>query len=144
MIDKYFLLFGLFFTLLISACNNQTKEKEISELQNQAPVSSTISPNTTLTSDENLIIKIKIPTAVCSSCEKTITKALQKMDGVEKAVVDAEIKIAEVEFNGAKITADEIRKAISNSGYDADDVKRNSSAYQKLDECCKTEIKSNN
>jgi hypothetical protein len=42
-----------------------------------------------------------------------------------------------VYYNSKKTDLDKIRKAISQLGYDADDVKADPAAYEKLDGCCK-------
>ncbi|MEY2637472.1 MAG: hypothetical protein RLZZ197_1951 [Bacteroidota bacterium] len=42
-----------------------------------------------------------------------------------------------VEYDAAKIDAAGIRKAISETGYDADDVKAIAKDYAKLPNCCK-------
>ncbi len=42
-----------------------------------------------------------------------------------------------VYYNGQKTNVDNIRTGISQLGYDADDVKADVAAYEKLDNCCK-------
>jgi hypothetical protein len=42
-----------------------------------------------------------------------------------------------ITFNPSKITSVKIREEISKLGYDADDIKADPAAYQKLDGCCK-------
>jgi hypothetical protein len=44
-----------------------------------------------------------------------------------------------VYYNGKKTDLQAIKTAISNLGYDADDVKANLEAYANLDGCCKKE-----
>jgi periplasmic mercuric ion binding protein len=91
------------------------------------------SPQTT-----NVVVaSIQLPTLKCKTCVKTLTSALGTVDGVESADVDLAGKKATVKFIAAKLDVGKIRTAISNAGYDADDVKRDSSAYEDLPECCK-------
>ncbi len=75
--------------------------------------------------------------AICGMCKKTIEKGLNKLDGVQKASLDVKTKVATVEYNPKKTNIDKIRKAIANTGYDADKVKANKKAYAKLMGCCK-------
>ncbi|MCX6143267.1 MAG: heavy-metal-associated domain-containing protein [Ignavibacteriales bacterium] len=84
---------------------------------------------------------IKVPTIVCGSCVTTVTNALKKVDGVKTAKVDLKKKTATVTYASTKATVDKLEKAIADAGYDANDVKRNPEAYEKLDACCKTDEK---
>jgi len=84
---------------------------------------------------------IKVPTIVCGSCVTTVTKALKKVDGVNTARVDLKKKTATVTYASTKVTVDKLEKAIADAGYDANSVKRNHEAYEKLDACCKADAK---
>ncbi len=84
---------------------------------------------------------VQVPTVICSSCVKTITKALKKVDGVKSTKIDLKKKTATIQFASSKVTVAEIEKAISLAGYDANDTKRDSTAYENLDECCKLKSK---
>ena len=84
---------------------------------------------------------IKVPTIVCGSCVTTVTKALKKVDGVKTAKVDLKKKTATVTYASTKVTVDKLEKAIADAGYDANNVRRNLEAYEKLDACCKTDSK---
>ena len=57
--------------------------------------------------------------------------------GIKLATVDVAAKTVTVIYNSEKTNPETIRKAISNIGYDADDVPANIKAYQKLEDCCK-------
>jgi len=81
-------------------------------------------------------IKIKT-SATCDMCKETIEKYVAFEKGVKKITLDVDTKIATVIYNPQKTTPEKIRLAISNSGYDADDIVANKKAYDKLDECCK-------
>jgi len=81
---------------------------------------------------------VKIQTsAECGSCKTRIEEKLNYTKGVKFAELNLENKVLEVKFNPKKITADEIRKVISKTGYDADDVKAIASSVEKLPACCK-------
>ena len=82
---------------------------------------------------------ISVPTIQCSSCVKTITAALDKVDGVEKVNIDLEKKVAHVNYDPKKVKLNDIEKAIAAAGYDANDVKRDEEAHSKLMPCCQSE-----
>jgi|WetSurMetagenome_2_1015567.scaffolds.fasta_scaffold326477_2 periplasmic mercuric ion binding protein len=84
---------------------------------------------------------IKVPTLICSSCVATVTKALKKIDGVKTAKVDLKAKTATVTFAASKVTVNKLELAIAEAGYDANGIKRNPEAYEKLDACCKADPK---
>ena len=82
---------------------------------------------------ETIIIKTS---SQCGMCKATIEKAMAYEKGVISS--DLNVKTAEltVKYKPAKTTPEKIRKAISDVGYDADDVKANKKAYDNLPGCC--------
>lgn len=76
-------------------------------------------------------------TIQCSQCEKRILKNIPFEKGVKDVKVDLDKKTVWVEFDPSKTSALKIRQAISKLGYDADDVKRDQKAYDKLPTCCR-------
>jgi copper chaperone CopZ len=84
------------------------------------------------------VAEIKIKTsATCDMCKATIEKYLAFEKGVKRSSLDVPSKVLTVTYNPKKTTPEKIRQAVSKSGYDADDVKADPKAYQKLDDCCK-------
>ncbi len=79
--------------------------------------------------------------AICESCQKRIEKSLLATPGVEAAVLNLNNKKVKVKYDPLKINPDQIRLVISNTGYDADDVKRNEAAYKNLPDCCQQPMK---
>jgi periplasmic mercuric ion binding protein len=75
--------------------------------------------------------------AQCEMCKERIEKALNETPGIKMANLDVETKVVKVVFNSNKISADQIRQAIANTGYDADNVGANEKAYGTLPTCCK-------
>ena len=55
----------------------------------------------------------------CALCKFTIKKALQGVEGVEKANVDYDSKMASVTFNPQKTSVDALIKATTAAGYPA-------------------------
>ena len=75
--------------------------------------------------------------ATCDMCKSTIEKYVAFEKGVKRVSVDVSTAITTIVYNPEKTSPEKIRKAISKSGYDADDVKADPKAFKKLDECCK-------
>lgn len=76
-------------------------------------------------------------TIQCSMCEKRIMKNIPFEKGVKDLKVNVDNKTVWVQFDASKISVDKIRAAIAKLGYDADEVKRDTKAYDKLPACCK-------
>ena len=74
---------------------------------------------------------------VCNSCIKTITEAVNKIEGVKTITIDLDKKNAFVTFLPSKTSLVVIEKTITDAGYNANDKKRNEDAFNNLDECCK-------
>ncbi|HTX89468.1 MAG TPA: heavy metal-associated domain-containing protein [Bacteroidales bacterium] len=85
-------------------------------------------------------IKIKT-SAVCGSCKTRIEKGLSDKAGIKDVNLDVTNKIVTISYNPSKITPDQIRLEISKLGYDADNVKADKAAYDKLPACCKGDSK---
>ena len=81
-------------------------------------------------------IKIKT-SAQCDMCKQRIEKELGYVKGVKKANLDLSTKEITVVYNPKKTSPEKIRTAISNIGYDADDIKANNRSYGNLPGCCK-------
>lgn len=73
----------------------------------------------------------------CGECKSIIEAALSKTKGVKKGSFDLEKKEVTVVFKPKKTDINQIRKAITMAGYDADDLKADQEAYDNLPKCCK-------
>ena len=82
-------------------------------------------------------VTIKTPTVQCESCKKRIESYMMREDGVQKVVVDYKRKTTKVTFVADRTNIENIKTAIANVGYDADDVTANEESYKKLPTCCK-------
>ena len=83
--------------------------------------------------------EIKTPTLQCASCEVTVTKAVEKVEGVQSVSADTDNKVVKVAYAEGVIQVGDIETAIAKSGYQANDKKADAEAYKKLPECCKVE-----
>lgn len=89
---------------------------------------------------QKTIETIEIQTsAVCDMCKETIEKQLAFTKGVTAAELDIKTAVVTVSFKTNKATIEDIRKAINEVGYDADNSKATKDAFDNLHECCKRE-----
>lgn len=70
-------------------------------------------------------------------CKDRIERALAFEKGVKSSILQMDDKKLRVVFNSKKTSPEKIKKAVSALGYQADEIKANPEAYQKLPECCK-------
>ncbi len=82
-------------------------------------------------------VTIKTPTVQCESCKKRIEEFMKREDGVQKVNVDYKKKVTKVTFVAERTNIENVKTAIANAGYDADDVTADAEAYKKLPKCCK-------
>lgn len=82
-------------------------------------------------------VTIKTPTVQCESCKKRIEDFVSREEGVNKVIVDYKRKTAKVTYVADRTNVENIKTAIANLGYDADDVTANQESYKKLPMCCK-------
>ena len=82
-------------------------------------------------------VTIKTPTVQCDMCKKRIEEYMVRETGVQKVTVDYKRKTAKVTFVTDRTNIENIKTAIANVGYDADDVTANEESYKELPKCCK-------
>lgn len=82
-------------------------------------------------------VVIKTPTVQCEMCKDKIEKYLTREPGVSAVKVDYKRKTTTVTFLSDRNNIEQLKAAIANAGYDADDVTAEESAYNKLPKCCK-------
>jgi copper chaperone CopZ len=88
--------------------------------------------------DEALFTKIEINTsAQCGMCKSSIEDKMYHLPGVGKAKLNLKDKKATIFYDPKATNPDALRKAISEMGYDADEVKGDAKAYEQLPDCCK-------
>lgn len=86
---------------------------------------------------------IKTPTVQCEMCKSRIEKLLFRQEGVTSAKVDVKKKTTTVTWITDRTNIENIKTAIANAGYDADDVTAEETAYKKLPACCKKPAEEN-
>jgi len=78
-----------------------------------------------------------ITSSLCSTCKKAIEHNLSFEKGVKSATVDIDTKVLTVAYDQKKTNPEKIRIAVTKIGYDADSLKADQKAFNKLPECCK-------
>ena len=84
-----------------------------------------------------LTAKIKTPNALCENCKKRIETYLDRHDGITFVSVNYRKGETQVKYITDRINIEEIKTAIANCGYDADDVPANEDSYNRLPLTCK-------
>lgn len=80
---------------------------------------------------------IKTPNALCEVCQTRIIGYLKRYDGVADVQVNYRKGETKVKFATDRINIEEIKTALANCGYDADDVQATPDAYNRLPKSCK-------
>jgi periplasmic mercuric ion binding protein len=84
-----------------------------------------------------LTVKIKTPNALCELCKNRIETYLKRYDGIVFINVNFRKGETQVKYLTDRINIEEIKTAIANCGYDADDVPAAEDAYNRLPKSCK-------
>ena len=84
-----------------------------------------------------LTVSISTPAAQCDECKARIESFMAREEGVIKTVVDFKRKITKVTYFTERTNVENIKTAIANVGFDADNVTANPEFYKKLPQCCK-------
>ena len=73
----------------------------------------------------------------CEMCKKRIEKATLSLNGVKYSNWNKTSSNLSIIFNNKKITIDEIKNKIAESGHDNGDYISSLESYNKLPDCCK-------
>ena len=85
----------------------------------------------------SLTVKIKTPTVGCEDCKNRIETYLKRYDGVTFVQVNWRQKTTTVKYLTDRTNIEEIKTAIANCGYDADDIPATEDSYKRLPKTCK-------
>ena len=75
---------------------------------------------------------------VANCCKDRIEEEMQFTKGVTAVNLNIESQVLTVTFKTKKNSVENIRKIISNLGYNADDVRANENAHNALPNCCQS------
>ena len=84
-----------------------------------------------------LTAKISTPTVQCDMCKENIETYLKRYDGVTYINVNVRRKETTVKYLTDRTNIEQIKTAIANAGYDADNIAANPDSYKQLPKCCK-------
>ena len=84
-----------------------------------------------------LTAKISTPTVQCWMCKEKIETYLKRYDGVLSINVNVKKKETVVKYLTDRTDIEQIKTAIANAGYDADDIPATEDSYKRLPKCCK-------
>lgn len=84
-----------------------------------------------------LTATIKTPNALCESCKTRIETYLKRYDGILEINVNYRKGETRVKYVTDRTDIEQIKTAIANCGYDADDVPATEDAYNRLPKSCK-------
>lgn len=85
---------------------------------------------------ETVKILTSAPCVDMLCCKEKIEEEMQFTRGVTAVELEIETGILTVSFKKKKTDIDKLRQVISSIGYNADDVKGNKKAHDKLPSCC--------
>jgi copper chaperone CopZ len=77
--------------------------------------------------------------AVCGECKTRIEGNVVKLKGVKNAILNLDTKVLTVTYNKEKVTSADIKKAVTETGYSADEVAGNDKARANLPHCCQAD-----
>ena len=86
-------------------------------------------------------VQLKVTGMTCGGCAKSVTSAIEKVEGVSSTDVSFETSLATVEFDGEQTNVNDIVKAIKKAGYEADvaseeDIKAAGTSSKSHKACC--------
>lgn len=84
-----------------------------------------------------VIATIKTPNTLCPICKTRVETYLKRYDGVLEVNVNYRKGETKVKFVTDRTDIEQIKTAIANCGYDADDVTAAEDAYNRLPKSCK-------
>ena len=83
---------------------------------------------------------IKTPTILCEKCQEKVEFFISHTEGVTSCAVNIRKKTTTVTWINDRTTLENIKTAIANLGYDADDIEAEEYAFKRLPRECKAEI----
>jgi periplasmic mercuric ion binding protein len=91
-----------------------------------------IAMNASAQQKKPVTVKIQTPGMLCDECKKRVEDYLKYEEGVTKVVGYPRSKYVQVTYFADRTNIENIKTAIANTGFDADDVKANEDSYKKL------------
>lgn len=80
---------------------------------------------------------IKTPEILCENCKSRVETYLKRHDGLLEINVNFRKGETRVKYLSDRTDIEQLKTAIANCGFDADDISANPEAYQRLPRTCK-------
>ena len=132
---KYFLTFALLLSVAAFA-GDKKDHTHAAGTEKAEKISCTVADGEACTG-----IKLSSAACACGATEKTISTALNGVDGVTLAKVDVKNQMAHVHYKTASVKPAKLEKAVAAVGFDANDTKRDKKAHSELHKCCQADTK---
>ncbi len=88
--------------------------------------------------NENNLETVEIQTsAVCGMCKERLEHDMAFEKGVKSVELNNETKVLTIKYKKDKNTKENLKKAVTKIGYDADEMQAELKAYNALPACCK-------
>ena len=86
---------------------------------------------------KNDLVTIEIQTsAICGQCKERLEHDMAFEKGVKFVELDDETKILTIKYKKGKTTEENLKKAVTKIGYDADEMPADQKAHDALPKCC--------
>lgn len=85
-------------------------------------------------------VVIKTPEIRCEACKARVETYLKRHDGLLETMINYRKGETRVKFLSDRTDIEQLKTAIANCGFDADDVTASPEAYQRLPKTCKKKI----
>ena len=83
---------------------------------------------------------IKTPTILCEKCQEKVEFFISHTEGVTSVAVSIRKKTTTVTWLNDRTTLENIKTAIANLSFDADDIEAEEYAFKRLPKECKLEV----
>lgn len=84
-----------------------------------------------------LTARIQTPNILCEACKTRVETYLKRIDGVRVVQINYRKGETLVKYLKDRTNIEEIKTAIANQGFDADDITANEESYKRLPITCK-------
>ena len=90
---------------------------------------------------EKKIDTVEIKTsAVCNMCKERLEHDMAFEKGVKSVELNNETKVLTITFKTNKTNKEELKKAVTKIGYDADELQADQKAHDRLPDCCQKDV----
>ena len=82
-------------------------------------------------------IVIKTPTVLCEDCKAKLEYYMKREPGISSMKIDIKQGTTTIIYLTDRNGAEQLKTAIANAGFDADEITAEETAYWKLPRCCR-------